>query len=44
VSAFYGFELDHAGVAEILTSPGVADAVRDVADQVDDAARTHGHG
>jgi hypothetical protein len=41
--AFYGFELDHAGVAEILTSPEVADAVRDAANQVADAARAQGH-
>jgi hypothetical protein len=41
--AFYGFELDHAGVAEILTSLGIADAVRDAADQVADAARAQGH-
>jgi hypothetical protein len=41
--AFYGFELDYAGVAEILTSPEVADAVRDAADQVADAARAQGH-
>jgi hypothetical protein len=41
--AFYGFELDHAGVAEILTSPDVAEAVRDAADQVADAARAQSH-
>ncbi len=41
--AFYGFELDHAGLAEILTSPEVADAVRDAAEQVGAAARAQGH-
>jgi hypothetical protein len=43
VPAFYGFELDQAGVAEVLTSAGVADAVRGAAEQVADTARWQGH-
>jgi hypothetical protein len=41
--AFYGFEIDRAGVAAILTSPEVADAVHEVAEQVAEAARAQGH-
>ncbi|WP_035305518.1 hypothetical protein [Actinokineospora inagensis] len=41
--AFFGFELDRDGVAEILRSPELAAAVHAAATQVADAARAQGH-
>ncbi|GAB3873773.1 hypothetical protein GCM10029964_014600 [Kibdelosporangium lantanae] len=43
MSAFYGLEIDHTGVKEVLTSSGVADAVKDAAERVVEAARAQGH-
>ncbi|MBM7771729.1 hypothetical protein JOD54_001933 [Actinokineospora baliensis] len=43
MSAFYGFELDRDGVAEILRGPELAAAVHELADQVATAARAQGH-
>ncbi|CRK55429.1 hypothetical protein [Alloactinosynnema sp. L-07] len=43
MAAFDGFEIDHAGVAEILRSTEMAAAVRAVAEQVGAAARAQGH-
>jgi hypothetical protein len=42
MAAFEGFELDRAGVAEVLHSPEVAAAVRELAEQVGAAARAQG--
>jgi hypothetical protein len=43
MAAFHGFEVDRAGVAEILNSPEFAEAVHQAAEQVAEAARTQGH-
>jgi hypothetical protein len=42
MTAFHGFELDRAGVSEILTSPQVAEAVHQAAEKVAEAARAQG--
>ncbi|SDC25740.1 hypothetical protein [Actinokineospora iranica] len=43
MAAVEGFEIDRAGVAEILRSPELAAAVRALGEQVGAAARAQGH-
>lgn len=43
MAALDGFEIDPGGVAEILHSPELAAVVRELAEQVADAARAQGH-
>ncbi|MGH2375099.1 MAG: hypothetical protein ACRDIC_16730 [bacterium] len=43
MAALDGFEIDPAGVAEILHSPELAAAVRELAEQVGAAARAQDH-